>query len=245
MQSIDRYKRQVLLPEVGASGQSKIANAKVLLIGAGGLGSAASFYLAAAGVGVIGIVDGDRLEMSNLNRQILHNPKGIDELKAISAKQTLERCNPSIKIVVYPTRFKSADELYKIIVHYDLVLDCTDNYPTRYDINDACVQAGKTWIYGAVAGFEGQAMTIVPGQSACYRCLYPSPPPVVEGAPLPGVIGVMPGIIGTMQATEALKYLLGNEYLLVGRLLFIDLLEMSLSKLKVSRNPKCPSCGSA
>ena len=243
MEPIERYSRQVLIPEIGEAGQRKIDNAKVLLIGAGGLGSSAAFYLAAAGVGVIGIADGDTIEISNLNRQILHDPSRIDALKATSAKQTLEKFNPSIDIVVYPKRFKTAHDLVTIINSYDLVIDCTDNYPTRFAINDACIQTRKPWIYGAVSGFEGQAMTFVPGKGPCYRCLYPSAPPTAEAAQLPGVIGVTPGITGIIQATEALKCLLGKGNLLLDRLLFIDLFEMTLSEFTVMKNSNCLSCG--
>ncbi len=234
-----------MIPEIGEAGQRKIENAKVLLIGAGGLGSSSAFYLAAAGVGVIGIADDDTVEISNLNRQILHDPSRIDVLKATSAKQTLEKFNPSIDIVVYPSRFKTSQDLCKIINSYDLVVDCTDNYPTRFAINDACIQTGKPWIYGAVSGFEGQAMTIIPGQGPCYRCLYPSAPPAAEADQLPGVIGVTPGIIGIVQAAEALKYILGKGDLLIGRLLFFDLFEMTISEFKVMKNPNCLSCGEA
>ncbi len=243
MEPLERYTRQILIPEIGEAGQVKIANAKVLLIGAGGLGSSSAFYLAAAGVGVIGIADGDTIEISNLNRQILHDQSRIDTLKATSAKQTLGKFNPSIDIVAYPNRFKTARELVKIINRYDLVVDCSDNYPTRFAINDACIQARKPWIYGAVSGFEGQAMTVVPGQGPCYRCLYPSAPASAEADQLPGVIGVSPGIIGIIQAAEALKYILGKGNLLIDRLLFIDLLEMTLSEFTVMKNPNCLSCG--
>lgn len=242
MNLFERYERQILIPEIGEAGQLKIEKARVLLVGAGGLGSSSSFYLAAAGVGVIGIADADTIEISNLNRQILHDQSRIDELKVTSAKQTLEKFNPAIDIVAYPNRFKTSSDLVKIISSYDLVVDCSDNYPTRFAINDACIQTGTPWIYGAVAGFEGQAMTFVPGQGPCYRCLYPSAPSSAETEQLPGVIGVSPGIIGIIQAAEALKYILGKGDLLASRLLFIDLLDMTFSEFKVMRNPRCLSC---
>ena len=242
MEKSERYKRQILLPEIGEEGQSKINNSKVLLIGSGGLGSSSAFYLAAAGVGTIGIADDDTVETSNLNRQILHNPGRIGVLKVTSAKQTLEQFNPSINIVTHPNRYLSSHTVIEMIDGYDLIIDCSDNYPTRFAINDACIQARKPWIYGAVSGFEGQAMTIVPGRGPCYRCLYPSAPSSSSPNQLPGVIGVSPGIIGIIQAAEALKYVLDKGDLLIGRLLFVDLLEMNLSEFKIKRNPSCQSC---
>ena len=241
-ESFERYKRQMLIPEIQESGQEKIRNAKVLMIGAGGLASAAAFYLAAAGVGNIGIADDDKVEMSNLNRQILHDPGRISALKAVSAKQTLERFNPEIQIRAYPERFQTQGELIRILGDYDLVVDCSDNYPTRFALNDACIQTRKPWVHGAVYGFEGQAMTFVPGQGPCYRCLYPSLSSESSPDAPVGVIGVSPGIIGMIQAAEALKYLLGKGNLLIGRLLFVDLLEMSFSEFTVHRNDACPSC---
>lgn len=243
-ESFERYKRQILIPEIQESGQEKIRDAKILVIGAGGLASAAAFYLAAAGVGKIGIADDDRVEMSNLNRQILHDPGRISLLKAVSAKQTLERFNPAIQVTAYSERFQKKDDLTRILGDYDLAVDCSDNYTTRFALNDACIQTGKPWIHGAVYGFEGQAMTFVPGQGPCYRCLYPSLPCSESSADAPpvGVIGVSPGIIGMIQAAEALKYLLGKGKLLVGKLLFVDLLEMTFSEFSVHQNDACPSC---
>jgi adenylyltransferase/sulfurtransferase len=242
-ESFERYKRQIAIPEIQEQGQEKIRNAKILLIGAGGLASSAAFYLAAAGIGNIGIADDDRVEMSNLNRQILHDPGRISMLKAVSAKSSLERFNPEIQIKAYPKRFQTRDELIRILGDYDLAVDCSDNYMTRFALNDACIQTGKPWVHGAVYGFEGQAMTFVPGQGPCYRCLYPSLPGDKSSPDAPvGVIGVSPGIIGMIQAAEALKYILGKGNLLVGRLLFMDLLEMSFSEFSVHRNEDCPSC---
>ena len=233
-----------MLPEIGYEGQEKIRKTKVLLIGAGGIGSSAAYYLAVAGIGKIGIADDDIVEVSNLNRQILHNPGRIGLLKVSSAKQTLEELAPSIDVAVYPGRFETSHAVTQIIDGYDIIIDCSDNYPTRFAINDACIQARKPWIYGAVSGFEGQAMSIIPGEGPCYRCLYPSAPTSAMENDLPGVIGVTPGIIGLIQATEAIKYTLGKGSLLIGRLLFIDLLDINLSEFRVQKNANCPACGS-
>lgn len=236
-----RFQRQMLLPEVGIEGQKRLKAAKVLLVGAGGLGSAAAYYLAAAGIGTLGIVDGDRVEMTNLNRQILHDPLQIGKLKVSSARATLATFNHSLNIATYPTRIEALQELTQIMSEYDLAIDCTDNFATRFLINDACLQAQKPWIYGAISGFEGQAMTIVPGRGPCYRCLYVSPPS--SSQTLTPVIGVSPGIIGIIQAAEALKYILRKGRLLTGRLLYMDLLEMTWSEFTVQRNMNCQSCG--
>lgn len=236
-----RFQRQMLLPEIGAEGQKKIEAAKVLLVGAGGLGSSAAYYLAAAGVGTLGIVDDDRVEMTNLNRQILHNPSRIGRLKVSSARETLISFNDSVNIAIYANRIKTHQEFAKIISDYDLAIDCTDNYATRFLINEACLQAQKPWIYGAISGFEGQTMTIIPGQGPCYRCLYVSPPPPSEI--LTPVVGVSPGVIGVIQAAEALKYILKTGNLLTGRLLYIDLLEMTLFEFRIQSNINCQSCG--
>lgn len=237
----DRFKRQILLSEIGLEGQERIERAKVVLIGAGGLGSSAAYYLAAAGIGGIGIVDDDTVEVTNLNRQILHNPDRIGTLKVSSARETLLKFNDSIDVFIYPRRLRTREEIVEVIVEYDFVIDCTDNFLTRAFINDACIQAKKPWVYAAVYGFEGQAMTIIPGEGPCYRCLYPSAPPPTNT--LIPVIGVSPGLMGVMQAAEALKYILGKGNLLVGRLFFVDLLEMHVLELKVERNVHCRSCG--
>lgn len=240
--NFDRFERQIRIPEIGFEGQKRINMAKVLLIGAGGLGSVAAYYLAAAGVGCIGIADGDTVEMSNLNRQILHTPSRIGMLKVNSAKIALEEFSPLTEILIYPERFSTPDSSAPIIRSYDVVIDCCDNYLTRFAINTACIQTGKPFIYGAVSGFEGQVMTIIPGRGPCYQCLYPSAPPPSNEQHSIGVIGVTPGILASIQTSEALKYILGRGNLLVGRLLFIDLLEMTLSQMRVRRNKICPSC---
>jgi adenylyltransferase/sulfurtransferase len=241
-QSFEKYARQILLPEVGETGQEKLQAARVLLIGAGGLGSSCSTYLAAAGVGNIGICDNDTVELSNLNRQILHNPKRIGTLKVNSAQQTLMTVNPEINIATYPERLNNADRLGRVIEAYDVIIDCSDNLPTRYIINTACIEANKPWIYGAVNGFDGQIMTIIPSRGPCYRCLYPSAAHSREKRVSP-VIGVTPGIIGIVQAAEAIKLILNIGKALVGRLLFIDLLEMTVAEFGISKNAVCMSCG--
>lgn len=236
----ERYKRQILLPEVGTLGQEKLSLSSVLLIGAGGLGSSAAFYLAAAGVGRMGIVDNDRVDKSNLNRQILHSPGTIGTPKAESARDTLQHFNSDINIETHKIRFTSEKQYERLIKGYDIVLDCTDNYDTRFAINQACVNQKKPWVYGAVSEFEGQAMTIVPGITPCYRCLYPS---VTSASNIvSAVMGVTPGFIGILQATEALKYLLNMGKLLSGRLLYVDLKDMHFETLKLKRNTNCPSC---
>lgn len=241
LSNFERFHRQLLLPEVGLQGQKRLEEAKILLIGAGGLGSSAAYYLAAAGVGTLGLVDQDRVEMTNLNRQILHTPGRIGKLKVSSAKEALLSLNKFMNVVTYSLRITELSELTPIISEYELVVDCTDNFATRFLINDACLQVATPWIYGAVSGFEGQAMTIIPWKGPCYRCLYASAPPRSDS--LAPVIGVTPGMIGIIQAAEALKYILNKGSLLIGRLLYADLLEMTLSEFKVERDAHCHACG--
>ena len=209
MMNFKRFERQIQIPEIGIEGQRKIKRAKVLLIGAGGLGSPVAYYLAAAGVGRIGIADGDRIEVSNLNRQVLHTPERTGMLKVESAEQTIRTFSPETKVSVYAERLSSVDEITRIMKGYDVIVDCCDNYPTRFAMNTACIQAHKPLVYGAVSGFEGQVMTIIPGKGACYQCLYPSAPPS-NTHPSVGVIGVSSGIVGCIQATEALKCIVGT-----------------------------------
>jgi adenylyltransferase/sulfurtransferase len=236
----DRYDRQILLAEVGRSGHEKIRRAKILIIGAGGLGSSAAFYLTAAGVGHIGIADPDVVDISNLNRQILHAPSHIGKLKTESATLTLNRFNPDTVVIAHPIKLLSQEALSALIPEYDLILDCSDNYETRYALNEACLQHRKPWIYGAVSEFEGQVMTFIPGRTPCFQCLYPSAQ-TLSNCP-EAVMGVAPGVIGTLQATEALKFILNQGKLLIGRLLFIDLLETHFDVMKTSRNKDCPAC---
>jgi adenylyltransferase/sulfurtransferase len=235
----DRYARQIVLPEMGQAGQEKLRNAKVFVVGAGGLASAAAFYLSAAGIGTLGIADDDHVEISNLNRQILHNFKRIGMQKVLSAQQTIASFSPDIQVRAYPAQTCSAEDTARIFEQFDAVVDCTDNFEARSLINESCILAQKPWVYGAVSGFEGQVMTIVPGKGPCYRCLYPVLPPKYKR---PGVIGISPGIIGILQAAEIIKYILGKGSLLIGRMLYIDLLEMDFSELSISRNPDCGHC---
>lgn len=241
---IKRYSRHILLPEVGGIGQQKINNAKVLLVGAGGIGAPLAYYLAAAGVGTIGIIDADTVELSNLQRQIIHGMDDIGKNKAISAKETIETLNPGVKVVTHQQR-ASADNILDILKNYDIVVDGSDNFPTRYLINDACVLSNKPLSSGAVFRFNGQVMTIVPGKGPCYRCLFREPPPpnMTASCQEAGVLGVLPGTIGLLQATEVLKLILDTGDLLCGTLLNYEALEMEFCKIKVKRNLDCAVCG--
>lgn len=243
-EEIRRYSRHILLPEVGGKGQKKINNAKVLLVGAGGLGSPIGYYLAAAGVGKIGIVDGDKVELSNLQRQIVHSMGDLGKSKAISARETLLALNPGIDVVTYQEDLTS-ENAFNIIGDYDIVADGSDNFKTRYLVNDACVLTRKPLSHGAVFRFHGQAMTIVPWEGPCYRCLFREPPPpgMVASCQEAGVLGVLPGLIGLIQATEVLKLILGIGDLLKGRLLVYEALEMEMRSIKVPKDPDCPLCG--
>ena len=241
----NRYQRHLLLPEVGETGQLKLLNSKVLLLGAGGLGSPAALYLAAAGVGTLGIIDMDVVDESNLQRQILHNMDRVGERKVDSAKKTLTALNPDVNVVTYDVRL-GADNILEIIDGYDVILDGTDNFPTRYLVNDAALLKRIPVIHGSIFRFEGQATVFDPYNGPCYRCLIPEPPPA-ELAPScseAGVLGVLPGIIGSIQAIETIKVLLGIGDTLVGRLLSYDALEESFRTFKVRRDPACPACGS-
>jgi molybdopterin/thiamine biosynthesis adenylyltransferase len=241
---IQRYSRHILLPEVGGQGQEKLLRAKVLLVGAGGLGSIVGYYLAAAGVGRIGIVDDDRVELSNLQRQIAHNMKRVGMYKADSAKETYEALNHDVDIMTYKERLSSRN-IKDIFKEYTVVVDGSDNFPTRYLINDACVMMNKTLVTAAVFRFEGQVMTIFPGGGPCYRCLFESPPPpgLVPSCQEAGILGVVPGIIGTIQATEVIKVLLGIGHPLKGSLLILNALDMNFRRIKIPRNHDCALCG--
>lgn len=243
-EQIKRYSRHIILSEVGGKGQTKILNAKVLLIGAGGLGSPAGFYLGAAGIGTLGIIDFDSVDYSNLQRQILHSTNDIGRNKAESAKETIESLNPDVKVITYKERI-SSDNIMDIIKDYDYILDGSDNFPTRYLTNDACVMAGKTNIHGSIFRFEGQVTVFKPGEGPCYRCLYPEPPPpgMVPSCQESGVLGVLPGIVGSLQAMETLKLIVGIGEPLIGRLVLYSALSTDFRKLKVKKNPKCPLCG--
>ena len=241
---IERYSRQIMLPHVGGKGQAKLLDGKVLIIGAGGLGSPISLYLAAAGVGKIGIVDSDKVELNNLQRQIVHSTANVGKAKVESAKERLTGLNTDIEVVSYNTRVSSGNIL-DIIKEYDIVVDGSDNFPTRYLMNDACVLSKKPLSHGGIFRFDGQAMTILPGGSACYRCLFPEPPPpgLVPSCQEGGILGAVAGVIGVIQANEVLKYILGIGDLLAGRLLVFNALESSFRTVKVRKNPKCPVCG--
>ena len=243
-EQINRYSRHIILPEVGGKGQMKLLKSKVFLVGAGGLGSPAAFYLAAAGIGKIGISDNDDVDFSNLQRQILHSTKDVGRPKVQSAKETLEDLNPDVEVVPYTERLNS-ENIIDIIKDYDVILDGSDNFPTRYLVNDACVMLGKPLSHGSIFRFDGQATTILPGQGPCYRCLYETPPPpdLVPSCQEAGVLGVIAGIIGVIQATEVIKLRLGKGNLLNGKLLLYDSLNMDFKKLNIQRNPACPMCG--
>ena len=239
-----RYSRHFLLPEVGEEGQAKLLQAKVLMVGAGGLGSPSAYYLAAAGVGTLGIIDNDVVDISNLQRQILHANDRVGMPKVESAKKTLEALNPDVKVIPYQAKLTS-ENIMDILKDYDLVIDGCDNFPTRYLVNDACVLAGKPNVHGSIFQFEGQATVFYPGKGPCYRCLYPEPPPA-EMAPScaeAGVLGVLPGLIGVIEALEAIKIILGKGETLVGRLVHFNTLTMEINTLKLRRDPTCPMCG--
>jgi molybdopterin/thiamine biosynthesis adenylyltransferase/rhodanese-related sulfurtransferase len=239
-----RYSRHFLLPEVGEEGQAKLLQAKVLMVGAGGLGSPSAYYLAAAGVGTLGIIDNDVVDISNLQRQILHANDRVGMPKVESAKKTLEGLNPDVKVIPYQAKLTS-ENIMEILKDYDLVIDGCDNFPTRYLVNDACVLTGKPNVHGSIFQFEGQATVFYPGKGPCYRCLYPEPPPA-EMAPScaeAGVLGVLPGLIGVIEALEAVKLILGKGESLVGRLLHFNTLTMEINTLKLRRDPNCPMCG--
>ena len=239
-----RYHRHILLPEVGEEGQQKLLESKVLLLGAGGLGSPAALYLAAAGVGTLGIVDMDVVDASNLQRQILHNMDRIGERKVDSAKKTLTQLNPDVDVVTYDVRF-GADNVLDIIDGYDVIVDGTDNFPTRYLLNDASLLKRIPVVHGSIFRFEGQVSVFAPYEGPCYRCLLPEPPPpeLAPSCAEAGVLGVLPGIVGSIQALEAIKIILGLGDPLVGRLLAYDALEQSFRAFKVRRDPQCPACG--
>lgn len=243
-EQIRRYGRQIILPEIGGKGQKVLLGSKVLLIGAGGLGSPNALYLAAAGVGTIGIVDDDCVELSNLQRQVVHGTKDLGSLKVESARDTLVDINPDVNVVMHKSRITSGNAM-EIIPGYDLVVDGCDSFATRYLVNDACVLLGKPNVYGSVFRFEGQASLFVPGDGPCYRCLFPSPPPagMVPSCQEAGVLGFLPGIIGLIQAAEAVKHLLGIGDTLKERLLLFDALKMEFRHMKTRRDPACPVCG--
>ena len=242
-EQIERYSRHIILPEVGGEGQSRLLESKVLLVGAGGLGSPAAFYLAAAGIGNMGIIDFDTVDLSNLQRQIIHNTERIGMLKTESAKKTISALNPDVNVTVFNERLNS-ENIMRLFENYDYILDGTDNFATRYLINDACVMTGKINIHGSIFRFEGQVTVFKPNQGPCYRCLYPEPPPpgLVPNCQEGGVLGVLAGVIGNLQVVETLKLVLGKGDTLVGSLLIYDALKTEFRKLKLKKDPKCPVC---
>jgi len=241
---IERYSRQIILPEIGGVGQKKILNAKVLIIGCGGLGSPCAYYLAGAGVGKIGLVDSDKVELNNLQRQILHFTPNVGKPKVDSAEEKLLSLNPDIQITTYHLRLTS-ENILDIIKDYDIIVDGSDNFPTRYLVNDACVISNKPFSHAGILRFDGQAITIIPHQGPCYRCIFPEPPSpgMVPSCQEAGILGAVAGILGMIQATEVLKYILGKDELLVGKLLVFSAIEMDFRKLNIPRNNNCPVCG--
>src|SRR5438445_1125264 len=239
-----RYSRHVIMPEVGLDGQRKLKSAKVLVIGTGGLGSPLALYFAAARVGTLGLVDFDVVDVSNLQRQILHGTKDVGRPKLQSARDRIRDVNPNVHVELYETRLTSENAL-DIIRDYDVVIDGTDNFATRYLTNDACVLLGKPNVYGSIFRFEGQASVFAVEEGPCYRCLFPEPPPpgLVPSCAEGGVLGVLPGLVGTIQATEGIKLILGVGEPLVGRLLLIDALSMRFRTVRLRKDPNCPACG--
>ncbi|KUO65761.1 MAG: adenylyltransferase [Gracilibacter sp. BRH_c7a] len=245
-EQIERYSRHIILKEVGVKGQKKLLESKVLVIGTGGLGAPAAMFLAAAGVGTIGLVDYDEVELSNLQRQIIHLTKDIGKPKVVSGKETIGEMNPDVNVVTYK-EWVSAANIKDIIndKDYDFIIDGTDNFPAKFLINDACVIMQKPFSHAGIIRFQGQTMTYVPGKGPCYRCIFQTPPPpdAVPTCKQAGVLGVMGGVIGTIQATEAVKYVLGIGDSLTGRLLTYDSLKMEFRKIKLPHNKKCQVCG--
>ncbi|MBI5142829.1 MAG: molybdopterin-synthase adenylyltransferase MoeB [Nitrospirae bacterium] len=239
-----RYSRHIILPEIGGKGQAKINAAKVFLVGAGGLGCPVGYYLAAAGVGTLGIADNDKVEMSNLQRQIAHSTNTLGHFKADSAKATFEALNPDTTVIPIKERLNK-DNILDLIKDYDIVVDGSDNFPTRYLVNDACVMTGKPLVSGAILRFEGQVTTIIPGKGHCYRCLFEEPPPpgLVPSCQEAGVLGALPGVVGGLQALEVIKLIIGKGEPISNRMLIIDSLKMHFRMVKVPKNPDCAACG--
>jgi molybdopterin/thiamine biosynthesis adenylyltransferase len=243
-EQIERYSRHIILKEVGGKGQKKLFGGKVLIIGAGGLGSPIALYLAAAGVGTIGIADADDVDLSNLQRQIIHFTPDIGKPKVESAREKMIAINPELQVRTFK-EFVSASNIAELIADYDFIIDGTDNFAAKFLINDACVLAGKPYSHGGILQFVGQTLTVKPGESACFRCIFPEPPPkdAIPTCSQAGVIGVLPGVIGTIQATEALKFLLGIGKLLTNRILMYDAQEMVFRNVEIKKNSNCPVCG--
>ena len=243
-EQLERYSRHIILQEVGVKGQKKLLNASVLIIGAGGLGAPAALYLAAAGVGTIGIVDADEVDLSNLQRQVIHTTNDVGKAKVKSAAETMEAINPDVTVKTYRT-FVDSTNIMDLIKDYDLIIDGTDNFPAKFLINDACVMAGKPFSHAGIIRFKGQLMTYVPGEGPCYRCVFKNPPPkdAVPTCKQAGVIGAMGGVIGSLQAMEAIKYIIGKGELLTGKLLTYDALKMEFHTIKLPKDHHCAVCG--
>ena len=241
---IKRYSRHIILPEVGGKGQKKIRQSRVLVIGAGGLGSPAAYYLAAAGIGTLGIIDGDVVDLSNLQRQIIHHTPDIDKPKVISAKEKIEALNPDVEVKTYHELLTSHNAL-NLFKEYDVILDGTDNFPAKFLANDAAVFADKPLVHGGILRFVGQIMSIVPHKTACYRCVFNGPPPpgLIPTCQEAGVVGVLAGVVGTIQATEVLKLILNIGEQLKDRLMTFDARKMEFREIKIKKNPQCPVCG--
>ena len=240
---IERYSRQIILEEVGGAGQAKLLSSKVLIVGAGGLGAPAALYLAAAGVGTIGVIDYDRVDLTNLQRQIIHHTADIGSEKVDSARAKIQAINPDVTVRTYQTRV-TAENISEIIRQYNFVIDGTDNFPAKFLVNDACYFEKVPFSHAGILQFDGQLITVLPGETTCYRCIFHSPPPagVVPSCSEAGVLGVLAGVIGLLQATEAIKFLLGIGDLLTNTLLVYNALEMEFYKVKLNRNPNCPLC---
>lgn len=238
----ERYKRHLVLDEIGESGQLKLKAGKVLVVGSGGLGSPVLYYLAAAGVGTLGVADNDSVDLSNLQRQILHNTEDLGKRKTVSAGEKLSRLNPGVRVVPVGERVM-AENAAGIVAGYDVVVDATDNFPTRFILNEACVKAGIPFVHGGILGFFGQAMTVMPGKGPCFQCVFREPPPAGAVPAAPGVLGAVAGTIGTIEAAEVVKILLGHGKLLVGRLLMYDALEASCREVQLKNDPQCLVCG--
>lgn len=240
---IERYSRHIILQDVGVEGQEKILNGKVLIVGAGGLGAPVALYLAAAGVGTIGLIDGDVVDMTNLQRQVIHFTPDVNKAKVLSAKEKIAQLNPDVKVITYQ-ELLTTDNVFDIIKEYDFVIDGTDNFATKFLVNDACVLAGKPYSHGGILRFEGQTFTYVPGHT-CYRCVFNAPPPAnaVPTCSQAGVLGSIAGMLGTIQATEVLKFLVGKGKLLTDRLLVFDALNMEFRNVNLRHNKNCPICG--
>ncbi len=241
---IERYSRHIILEQIGGVGQEKLLDSKVLIVGAGGLGSPAALYLAAAGIGTIGIIDADKVDLTNLQRQIIHHTNDVGVEKVVSAEAKMKAVNPDVVVETYHT-WATADNIREIIRHYDFIIDGTDNFAAKFLINDACYFEKKVFSHAGILRFDGQLITVLPNETACYRCIFRSPPPVgsVPSCSQAGVLGVLAGVIGSLQATEAIKYLLGLGDLLTNTLLTYNALNMEFRKVPLSKNQDCPICG--